>query len=144
MKSKIILALISLSSILFFASCVQNQISENTKIDNKGEITLGDVQREIKLGIPKSKVASFIGSPNIVSTEKNKEVWIYDRISSESSESDASLTAGGAGPIGAGIGFGLFSGGTKNSTTSSKTLTVIIIFNSNSEVEKIDYHTSRY
>lgn len=127
-----------------FIGCAQNQNDENVRIDNKGMVTLGDVQRDIKIGTTKSQVASYIGSPNIVSTEKNKEVWIYDKISSENSESNANLTAGGAGPIGAGLGFGVFSGGVKSNKTSSKTLTVIIIFNTNSEVEKIDYHTSRY
>ena len=77
-------------------------------------------------------------------TEKDKEVWIYDKIYRESTESDSNLALGGAGPVGAGLGFGFFSGGVKNNTTSSKTLTVIIMFNSNNEVEKIDYHTSKY
>lgn len=141
MKRKIITFIVLFIS---FTGCIQNQNIENTRIDNKGSVTLGDVQRDIKIGTRKSQVATYIGSPNIVSTEKNKEVWIYDKISTENSETEANLTAGGAGPIGAGIGFGAFSGGIKNSVTSNKTLTVIIIFNSNSEVEKIDYHTSRY
>lgn len=127
-----------------FSGCVQTQSNENSKIDNRGSLTLGDIQRDIKLGTTKSQVASLIGSPNIVSTEKNKEVWIYDKISTENSESNANVIAGGAGPIGAGLGFGGFSGGVKNNTTTNKTLTVVFIFNANNEVEKIDYHTSKY
>lgn len=129
---------------VLFSGCVQTQSNENSKIDNRGSLTLGDIQRDIKLGTTKSQVASLIGSPNIVSTEKNKEVWIYDKISTENSESNASIIAGGAGPIGAGLGFGGFSGGVKNNTTTNKTLTVVFIFNANNEVEKIDYHTSKY
>jgi len=130
--------------LLFLSGCAQNQSDENLKIDNRGTLTLGDVKKDIKLGTTKSDVTRFIGSPNIVSTEKDKEVWIYDKIYRESTESDSNLALGGAGPVGAGLGFGFFSGGVKNNTTSSKTLTVIIMFNSNNEVEKIDYHTSKY
>ena len=129
---------------VLFSGCVQTQSNENSKIDNRGSLTLGDIQRDIKLGTTKSQVASLIGSPNIVSTEKNKEVWIYDKISTENSESNASIIAGGAGPIGAGLGFGGFSGGVKNNTTTNKTLTVVFIFNANNEGEKIDYHTRKY
>lgn len=129
---------------ILFSGCLQTQSNENSKIDNRGSLTLGDIQRDIKLGTTKSQVASLIGSPNIVSTERNKEVWIYDKISTENSESNASIIAGGAGPIGAGLGFGGFSGGVKNNTTTNKTLTVVFIFNANNEVEKIDYHTSKY
>ena len=141
-KSVLILSSILVSSL--FIGCVQNQSNENLKIDNKGVITLGDVQRDIRIGTTKSQVASTIGSPNIISTEKGKEDWIYDKISTEHSETNSNLILGGAGPIGAGLGFGGFSGGVKNNTTISKTLTVIFIFNSSNEVEKIDYHTSRY
>jgi outer membrane protein assembly factor BamE (lipoprotein component of BamABCDE complex) len=68
---------------VLFSGCVQTQSNENSKIDNRGSLTLGDIQRDIKLGTTKSQVASLIGSPNIVSTEKNKEVRIYDKISTE-------------------------------------------------------------
>jgi outer membrane protein assembly factor BamE (lipoprotein component of BamABCDE complex) len=144
MKKKIMIIGFILVSFVLFTGCVQNQNNEKMKIDNKGTVTLGDIQKDIKVGTTKSQVALFIGSPNIVTTEKNKEIWIYDKISTENSESSAAITAGGAGPIGVGLGFGLFSGEIKSNTTSNKTLTVIIIFNSNNEVEKIDYHTSRY
>lgn len=141
---KVLIGSLIVGTCILFSGCIQNQSNESVKIDNKGSLTLGDIQRDIKLGTTKSRVASLIGSPNIVSTEKNKEVWIYDKISTENSETNANLTAGGGGLIGAGVGFGTFSGGMKNNTTTNKTLTVVFIFNADSEVEKIDYHTSKY
>lgn len=50
---------------------------------NEGErMTVGTVQREIRVGMSGGEVASVLGSPNIVSTDEDRrEVWIYDKIS---------------------------------------------------------------
>src|SRR5574339_150074 len=47
-------------------------------------LTVGKVQGEIKVGMPASQVAELLGSPNIVTTdEKRREVWIYDKVSTD-------------------------------------------------------------
>ena len=50
---------------------------------NPTNLTVGTVQGSIKIGMPASDVAALLGSPNIVTTDENRrEVWIYDKISS--------------------------------------------------------------
>jgi len=47
-------------------------------------MTVGVVQRQVSVGMPGSAVLEALGSPNIVSTdEKRREVWVYDKISTE-------------------------------------------------------------
>ena len=47
-------------------------------------LTVGKVQGEIKVGMPASQVAELLGSPNIVTTDdKRREVWIYDKVSTD-------------------------------------------------------------
>ena len=46
------------------------------------KMTVGVVQREIRVGMSGGEVATVLGSPNIVSTDEHgREVWIYDKIS---------------------------------------------------------------
>lgn len=125
-----------------FFGCMQTQLNNNT-IDNKNMLTLGMVQG-LKVGNTKSEITRIIGSPNIISKEDSREVWNYDKIYSEELQGKTSITALGASPIGVGVGFLGFSKEQSNMITSSKTLTVIIIFNLLNQVEKIDYHSSKY
>lgn len=122
--------------------------------DDSGErISVGTVQREIRVGMSGADVAGVMGSPNIVSTdEEHREVWIYDKISTEHAYSNSSggvnaliLGAGpvGAGVLGGGMGAGFSSGAGANST-SQKTLTVIIKFDKAGRVRDFAYHTSRF
>jgi outer membrane protein assembly factor BamE (lipoprotein component of BamABCDE complex) len=137
------IVLITISG-LFLIGCIGNQNqSINGNIDNKDMLTLGMVQT-IKVGNTKSEIVTLMGSPNIISSENNKEIWIYDKISSENIQTSGKVTAAGVAPIGVGAGFLGVSGEQKNNTISSKTLTVIIIFNSLNQVEKLTYHSSKY
>lgn len=73
-------------------------------------LTVGTVQREIRVGMSGADVASVLGSPNIVTTdEERREVWIYDRIAttraySTSSGGVSALVLGGV--IGGSAGAG--------------------------------------
>lgn len=101
------------------------------------EMTLGTVQKEIKPGMSQASVAEALGSPNIVTKDDDdKETWIYDKIASE-----ASYSSGGYGGT-----LILFWGGksSSKSSTSQKTLTVVIKFDKKSKVEKVTYHTSKF
>ena len=72
--------------------------------DDKGDrLTVGTVQKNISVGMPSAEVAQVLGAPNIVSTdEERREVWIYDKIATDTVYSDSHagikfLTIGQAG-----------------------------------------------
>lgn len=116
-------------------------------------VTVGTVQKEIRVGMSGAEVAAALGSPNIVSTdEQRREVWIYDKIStnrvySQSSGGINTLILGGAltstGLVGGGGGLG-YSSGSGASSTSQRTLTVIIKYDEDKKVRDFAYHTSRF
>ena len=121
--------------------------------DEGGALTVGTVQREIKIGMPGSAVAEVLGAPNIVTTdEKRREVWVYDRIATDrvySADSGgiSSLIFGG-GPIGGGVLGGgaapAYGSGSGAESTTQRTFTVIIKFDEQSRVRDFAYHTSRF
>ena len=104
---------------------------------NATNLTVGKVQGEIKEGMPASDVAAILGSPNIVTTdEKRREVWVYDKVSSDSV--DTKNTAGG-GLIIVGI-----VGKQRKSTTTQKTLTIIIKFDEEKKVRDFAYNYTQF
>ncbi len=116
-------------------------------------LTVGTVQKEIRQGMSGAEVAQVLGSPNIVSTdEKGREVWIYDKISTDRVYSTsyggiAALIFGGGVTGGAAAG-GVLSGSENYNagaeSTSQRTLTVIIKFDENRKVREFAYHSSRF
>lgn len=112
-------------------------------------LTVGTVQKEIRVGMSGAEVAQVLGSPNIVSTdEERREVWIYDKISTDVAYSTSSggisaLILGGGGSVAGGVGG---SGGRSAgaASTSQQTLTVIIKFDADKKVRDFAYHTSRF
>ena len=47
--------------------------------DSATALTVGKVQREIRVGMTNAEVAEVLGSPNIVSSDdQRREVWVYD------------------------------------------------------------------
>lgn len=125
------------------------QHRQEVRDDSADRLTVGTVQREITVGMSGADVAAVLGSPNVVTTdEQRREVWIYDKISTENAYSTsrggvAALILGGAGSVGGvGIASGERSAGA--SSTSQRTLTVIIKFDSDKRVRDFAYHTSRF
>ncbi len=113
--------------------------------DDTDRITVGTVQREIRLGMSAAEVAGALGSPNIVTTDdQRRESWIYDKISTDVTYSRSSGTVVGLlfGGSGGGAGVGTASAGARS--TSQRTLTVIIKFDGDSMVRDFSYHTSRF
>ena len=152
MKTNFILS--ALISLFVLTACVSVQNHRQAVQDNSGQtLTVGTVQREIRVGMTGAEVASVLGSPNIVSTDENRqEVWIYDKISTETAYSSSeggvsALILGGApvgvGALGGGVGGG-YSSSAGASSTTQKTLTIIIKFNKQSKVRDFAYHTSRF
>jgi outer membrane protein assembly factor BamE (lipoprotein component of BamABCDE complex) len=116
-------------------------------------LTVGTVQREVRVGMSGAEVATVLGSPNIVTTdEQRREVWVYDRIATSraysTSSGGVSALVLGAGPVGNGLGAGLgsagYSGGAGASATTQKTLTVVIKFDGQGLVRDFAYHTSTF
>jgi outer membrane protein assembly factor BamE (lipoprotein component of BamABCDE complex) len=139
---------------LFFAGCAGAQYHRDAVSgDRKSAITVGAVQREIRVGMSGAEVAEALGSPNVVTTDENRqETWIYDKISTERAYSAdnggiASLILGGAAIGGGGVGGGLapsYAGSSGASATTQKTLTVIIKFDSSRRVRDFAYHSSQF
>ena len=109
------------------------------------QLTVGTVQKEIRIGMAGAQVAEVLGSPNVVSTDENRnEVWIYDKISTQYVRADAQagiLALGGGSSVIGGAGA---SGSQSSGATSQRTLTVIIKFDENGLVRDFAYHTSRF
>ena len=64
--------------------CTAAQHREAVTADDADRVTVGTVQKEIRLGMSSTEVAEVLGSPNIVTTEEGRlETWIYDKISTE-------------------------------------------------------------
>jgi outer membrane protein assembly factor BamE (lipoprotein component of BamABCDE complex) len=117
--------------------------------DTKGRLSVGTVQREIHVGMSGAQVTEVLGAPNIVTTDENRrEVWIYDKISTEVtySKSEGGLAALIFGAIGSGGG-GLLGSANQSagaSSQSQRTLTVVIKFDENKVVRDFSYHQSSF
>ena len=117
------------------------------------QMTVGTVQREISKGMSGAEVAEVLGSPNIVTTDaEGREVWVYDKISTEVSYSQSSGGAGVSMLIG-GAGGGAVAGALPSASANrsagaqsktQRTLTVVIKFDEQKKVRDFAYHTSRF
>jgi len=110
-------------------------------VNAEEKLTVGTAQREIRIGMSGADVISVLGSPNLVSTDaERREVWAYDRISTEIIQSDVKA---GVWLLGSSTLSGV-SGGLKTATTSQRTLTIIVKFDAESRVRDFAYHSSRF
>ena len=114
--------------------CISHPVQQAPASQN---LTVGKVQGEIKMGMPASDVASILGSPNIVTTDENRnEVWIYDKVSSESVQTSRAaygslLIVGGSSAQG-------------QRSTTQKTLTVVIKYDADKKVRDFSYNYSQF
>jgi hypothetical protein len=112
-------------------------------------LTVAAVQREIQLGMSGAAVLATLGSPNIVSTDKERhEVWVYDRVGTEyvysnSSTGLISLLGAGASSVAGGV-MPRHQQNAGASRRSQRTLTIIIKFDENGQVKDYSYHSSRF
>jgi len=120
------------------ASCrtVQDNRNDLTSTRER-EMTVGVVQKEIRKGMSGAEVAEALGSPNIVTRDENeRETWVYDKIATEASYSQSQnslfLILGG------------FSNRSGASSTTQRTLTVVIRFNTDMKVDSYTYHQSKF
>ena|SRR3569832_1756027 len=100
-------------------------------------LTVGKVQGEIKVGMAASQVAELLGSPNIVTTdEKRREVWIYDKVSTDRVDTASSSFAG----------IIVLGGATRDSSSSQRqrTLTIIIKYDDEKKVRDFAYNSTQF
>ena len=152
-RSKMIMVpLIAFLTIL--VGCMSaNQHYQQTHGAQERQMTVGTVQKEIRKGMSGAEVAEVLGSPNIVTTDaEGREVWIYDKISTNVSYSQDSGGGGAAlliGSISSGVGGGgLASGNYSRSagaaSKTQRTLTVIIKYDEQKLVRDFAYHSSSF
>lgn len=119
-------------------------------LDDSSEqkLTLGVAQKEIKMGMSQADVAKALGSPNMVTKDKDGvETWIYDKVStdyaySSSSGGISSLVLGFGGNLAGGVG-GSSSRSSGASSRTQRTLTIIIKF-TDSVVKEFTYNATSF
>ena len=133
------------TALILSACSATHHAADVRAADEADRVTVGTVQKEIHIGMSAANVASALGSPNIVTTDdQRQETWIYDKISSDVTYSSSSGTIVGLmfGSAGGGAGGGMTDAGSRSS--SQRTLTVIIKFDGDNRVRDFSYHTSRF
>jgi len=147
MNSKIIAAI---CFVIFLGGCATaGQHKAAVQDDSADRVTVGTVQKEIRVGMSGAEVVAVLGSPNIVSTdEERREVWVYDKIATDtaysSSKGGISALILGFGGSGGALGSGSYGSSSGATSKSQRTLTVIIKFDTEGKVRDFAYHTSRF
>lgn len=145
MKTTRNLAFAALVTALLAGCGATHHAADVREADDIDRVTVGTVQKEIRLGMSGADVATVLGSPNIVTTDNQRqETWIYDKISSDVTYSKSSGTIVGLIFGGSGGGAGVGSSSAGSSSSSQRTLTVIIKFDGDNRVRDFSYHTSRF
>jgi len=107
------------------------------KADTLDRVTVGKVQSQIRVGMSSAQVVETLGSPNIVTTDENRlENWVYDKIATDVVHSNES---GGAWLI-----IGSVHPNSGASSTSQRTLTIVIKFDADKKVRDFAYHSSSF
>lgn len=121
---------------LSFSMCMAGCSSDRAEIPEE-RLTVGKVQGEIRIGMSSAKVAEILGSPNIVTTdEKRREVWIYDKVSTDRVNASSSS-----------YGTLIILGGNStegSSSTRQRTLTIIIKFDEKKKVRDFAYNYTQF
>lgn len=132
--SKLIGMTTLLLSLLMITSCAS---TVNNNSLNEEKITVAKAQKEIKIGMSSSDVIEILGSPNIITTDSNRrETWVYDKISTQITTNSSTIGSWL-------LVFGAT--GSKNTSTSTqRTLTIIIKFDEKGLVRDFAYRTSSF
>lgn len=168
-KSKVLL-LSAICSLFIFTGCEKVQGPEVPQ----SKLTAGKVQQHISKGMYSSDVVKALGSPNIITKDRTgKTTWVYDKVSTYHSKTNGGLNfvrmnsndfiisggilAGTAAALkasgqsnflisAAALGlFTLFS--TSNDyeyKTEQKTLTIVLDFDENEQLENFSYMYSSF
>ena len=90
MKSSNTLLLLALTSLTAVGCSSASHHRAEVQDDSADRVTVGVVQKEIYVGMSGGEVLATIGSPNIVSTDADRnEVWVYDKVATDVAFSDS-------------------------------------------------------
>jgi len=138
-------------TVALLKGCASDFHAQQLGEESISKVTVGQIQKEIVVGMPGAEVITLLGSPNIVTRDKkSKEVWVYDKLSTDfafsNSGGEVSLMLMGLRQDlrrlgGAQAGGGINSGATR---LSQKTLTLIIKMSPKGMVEDFTYHASSF
>lgn len=135
--------------LLLLAGCMSaSQHRAQVKDEAGDRLTVGTVQREIRVGMSGAEVIKVLGAPNIVTTDtERREVWVYDKVATETVYSEsrggvAALILAAGGASGGAIPYASGESGAR--TTSQRTLTVIINFDREGHVRDFSYHATKF
>ena len=120
-----------LTTLIFLTGCAGREANQTTQNSN---LTAGMAKQKITKGVTtQNELLEVFGAPNIITKNKSgNEVWTYDKISSDKSFEDGywNVVVGGA------------SGG--QSSTTTKTFTLMIEFDTNGIVKDFSYRSSSF
>ncbi|MEN8232173.1 MAG: hypothetical protein ABFR35_05780 [Thermodesulfobacteriota bacterium] len=138
-----------LLSIILTACATAGTHRRAVQDDTGDRLTVGTVQKEIRVGMSGAEVAAVLGSPNIVSTdEERREVWIYDKVATDyvqsSSSGGISALILGVGSSVGGLGGAGYDSSAGAASRSQRTLTIIIKYDHEGKVRDFAYHTSKF
>ncbi|MGI6680980.1 MAG: hypothetical protein ACOX3T_05835 [Bdellovibrionota bacterium] len=123
-------------SLLIVFTLVQACSSRNYNL-NEERLTVAKAQREIKIGMSASEVLDVLGSPNMITTDdKRRETWVYDRVSTTVQASSSRH--------GVWVLFYDYSNRNSLSSSTQRTLTIIVKFDNQSKVRDFAYRTSAF
>lgn len=133
---------------LVLAGCISAPQHRAAVQGDAERLTVGKVQREIKVGMPGAEVLRVLGTPNIVTTDaERREVWVYDPVATETVYSEsrggvAALILETGGAVFGGAGGASAAAGARS--TTQRTLTVIVKFDGESRVRDFSYRASQF
>ena len=141
-------------STVLVVSCMSAQ-DHRAQVANpdKDRLTVGTVQREIRVGMSSADVIAALGSPNIVTTDDlRRESWVYDKISTERVYSSSNggvnslVLVGGiiGGALAGGAGGAGFQQQAGAQSTTQRTLTIVIKFDEAQRVRDFAYRSSSF
>lgn len=116
-----------LALLLLINGCATTKETVNYQ---KSNLTFGMVKKNLIKGqTTQAEILNLFGAPNITTANKSgEEVWTYDKIAVTKEDVAAGLSIGGGGLAGAGVIGGAASVSGSNSSTSCRSITLIITF----------------
>ncbi len=153
MALKHIFALVCVGMALTGCQRASEHMADVRQAQDGDKLTMGKVQREIRVGMSSAQVAEVLGSPNMVTTDdKRRESWVYDKVSTESvfSTSSGGVNALllGSTTVGNGVLSGLggpnYQSATGARSTTQRTLTIIIKYDEAGKVRDFSYRSSSF
>jgi hypothetical protein len=128
----------------------QESPTANKQITDTNKLSYGMVTSKVQKGITTQlEILNLFGAPNISTTDKDgNEVWVYDKISTETRQngwSEAARFSSFFGVIVAGVGQDEASVKTGSShSNSTRTLTVIINFDKDNKVKDYSARATQF